>query len=575
MATFTSAGLPNNGQTAHYQISYDTTLSTADGLTRATALFNACEADFNLMSSWFAGVGLVFKFPLPVQIGTGSNGASWSNPSGFQLSFGYVPTVSINPGSGTSANVVRYLLVSEVVEMFMVSKNNQWAESTSFFQGGDEGSKGEGLSRFLGVQFLLANGLGGVPPAGFGVVPTWLNGSRPDFVNNDPDDNKPDVVTGCTTLYMYFLFNQLGFSIPAIINAGASNLAGVFKNLTGQADGWTPFINMVNSNYPQGFFYTPAGDNIFPVSTLTQFFAPNQITCGYSQTTMIFIDRPAMAQVNITLTSDNPGLVQVPATVTIPVGAMSVSVTISSTPQVIPFAPKFVNVHATYAGKTLTAACEVVPPYVVGLSISPASVTCGDSATGTITLNEASLLGPVVVTMINGSPGFATVPVTVTIPQNQKTINFTITTPNIAVAFKTAICSIYATYSGSSASAVLSVVSRVVAPIMNSLTINPTMVSVGQVSRGTVTLVQAVPMAAVITIEALDPAVGPGGPIPTLPGNPSSYASVPPNITIAAGQVTGTFNISTHGTIPLGTKQMVRIMAGGAPVKYATLTVEP
>ena len=67
---------------------------------------------------------------------------------------------------------------------------------------------------------------------------------------------------------------------------------------------------------------------------------------------------------------------------------------------------------------------------------------------------------------------------------------------------------------------------------------------------------------------------GRAGTLP-LPGTPSSYASVPPtSITIPAGQVSEIFTISTHGTIPLGTKQMVRIMAGGAPVKYATLTVE-
>ena len=255
--------------------------------------------------------GTGFKFPLPVQIVNASGGAGWNNPSGFQVALGrahdqHQPGLrdvcecySLPAGVGGDGDVHG-------------SKNNQWAESTSFFQGGDEGSKGEGLSRFLGVQFQLVNGLGGVPPPGFGVVPTWLNSSRPDFVNNDPDDNKPDVVTGCTTLFLYFLFNQLGFSIPAIINAGASNLAGVFKNLTGQPDGWTPFINMVNSHYPQGFTYNPIGDNVFPVSTLTQLFAPNQITCGYSETTLIFIDRPAMAQVNIALTSDNPALVQVP-----------------------------------------------------------------------------------------------------------------------------------------------------------------------------------------------------------------------------------------------------------------------
>jgi len=41
---FTSAGLPNNGQTAHYQISYDS-LSAADGVNRAAGLMGSCEQD--------------------------------------------------------------------------------------------------------------------------------------------------------------------------------------------------------------------------------------------------------------------------------------------------------------------------------------------------------------------------------------------------------------------------------------------------------------------------------------------------------------------------------------------------
>ncbi|WP_353072971.1 hypothetical protein [Tunturiibacter gelidiferens] len=569
---FTSSGLPNNGKTAHYQISYDTTLSPVDGVARALDLFNICEADFALMSGWFAGVNLIFNFPLPVQIVNAFGGASWSNPSGFQLIFGSSPTITIKPASGTSVNVIRYLLVSEVTEMFMVSKNNQWAEPTSLFQGGDEGSMGEGLSRFLGVQFQLANGIGGVPPPGAGVVPVWLNGARPDFVNNDPDDNRPDIVTGCTTLFIYYLFNQLNFSIQQIINAGASNLAGVYQNLTGQPAGWASFIDLVNRYYPPAFSpYTPKGDNIFPVSDLNAFFPPNPITCGYGQTTLISIDRPAMAQVNVVLTSDNPGLVQVPGTVTIPVGGTSAPVTISTTAIPIPFAPQIVNLHASYAGKTITVACEVVPPYLTGLTIAPAKVTCGDNATGTITLSQPSLSGPVVATMLNGST-FANVPATVTIPPGVASQSFVITTPNIPIPFKTAICSIYATYGSSSASAVLLVASRVIAPIMSSLTVFPTTVTIGEISRGTVTLVEAVPMPAVIALEAMDPTVGPGGPLP-LPGSASSIASVPASITIPPGQTVGIFNITTHGIVSPGTHHFVRIVAGGIPLMYAALTV--
>jgi len=44
---------------------------------------------------------------------------------------------------------LRYLLVSEVTEMYMASQGKGSFESTSIFSGADEGSMGESLSRFL------------------------------------------------------------------------------------------------------------------------------------------------------------------------------------------------------------------------------------------------------------------------------------------------------------------------------------------------------------------------------------------------------------------------------------------
>lgn len=157
----TSAGLPNKGRTTHYQISYDDTFSKADGLDRAAALQAKCEQDFTLMSGWFAGVNFEFSFPIAVQVTNATGGASWTDPPDIALAFGYSPTVVIKPGTGTSADFVRYLLVSEVTEMFMASQKKGWYQDTSAFSGADEGSKGEGLSRFLGVQFKIANALPG------------------------------------------------------------------------------------------------------------------------------------------------------------------------------------------------------------------------------------------------------------------------------------------------------------------------------------------------------------------------------------------------------------------------------
>jgi hypothetical protein len=101
---FTSAGLPNGGATAHYQISYDDTFTMADGVTRAAQVVDACEKDFALMQGWFVGVDFEFSFPISVQIVNAPGGASWNSPPNIALPFGYSPTVTINARAGTTPN---------------------------------------------------------------------------------------------------------------------------------------------------------------------------------------------------------------------------------------------------------------------------------------------------------------------------------------------------------------------------------------------------------------------------------------------------------------------------------------
>ena len=67
------------GQTTHFSIYYDD--GVANGAALATELFAHCEADFNLISSWFPGTAFEFSFPLPVQIANQAGGAGWLNPT--------------------------------------------------------------------------------------------------------------------------------------------------------------------------------------------------------------------------------------------------------------------------------------------------------------------------------------------------------------------------------------------------------------------------------------------------------------------------------------------------------------
>jgi hypothetical protein len=242
--TFITAGLTNGGRTNHYTFSYDESLENPRGPepSRTNAVIAACEYDYNLMSQWFGRSDVT---GMDVQVTTQSNGASWNG-------YKNTSTVSLNAQGFRYSNnpaYLRYLIISEVTEIFMMTQNIGW------FQGQNEGSKGEGLSRFLGGQFLAHNGFLNIGVLdNFSVSDLWLNSPRQDFVNFSPDDNQYDAVNGCTTLFIYYLFHQIGFDINQIVGSGSSTLAGVWrklKHITGNTgDPFPHFKELLDHAYP-------------------------------------------------------------------------------------------------------------------------------------------------------------------------------------------------------------------------------------------------------------------------------------------------------------------------------------
>jgi len=255
--TLTTFGLTNGGRTTQYQIQYDDSLSAADGMDRANALIGVCDGDFVLMSNWFGNIGLTVGSPITVNISPGP-----------YASAGWGPPIRLTPGNGSSLTVVRYLLVSEVTEMFMLAQNRGWFDPG----GSNEGSNGEGLSRFLASQFLIARGLG-VSMPGFQLAPSWLNSSRPDWVNNvDVFDHGIDPKTGCSLLFIYYLASQLGYGTEQIIANAAATLAGVYRNLTGDSSNPFPiFKQLLDAAFPSTTSSSipgPNPDNPFPLSSV-------------------------------------------------------------------------------------------------------------------------------------------------------------------------------------------------------------------------------------------------------------------------------------------------------------------
>jgi hypothetical protein len=564
----TVKGLPNNGATKHYRIEYDDAIPGALGL--ALGLQESCEADFALMQSWFGGFDLIAGYPIRVHIANAGGGAEWPNPV---LGLGY--DVTLKPNPAPTVALLRVLLVAEVTEMFMQTQSSAMGGG-GWFQGDDEGSKGEGLSRFLAVQFQIAKNLGSapqVPQPGYALTEGWLNGQRKNYVDSAPDDNQPDQTNGCTTAFIYYLHDQLGFSIGQIIAAAASTLSGVYRKLTGRSDAWESFINLVNSHYPPGMTYNPVGDNLFPVSDLSLLDPPDgEMTTGYDKAIEILVNNPAMAEVVIKLTSDDPSVLTVPESLTInpglPVGGTSATFTLTAVKLPIPFAPKFVTVRADYAGKRLQMTIEVVPPRIGSVTLASNSVVCGNSTTGTVTLARPTLSGPVSIEVISSSPGFATIATSpVTIPTGGQSATFTVHTPNIEIPFSTARSVIVASYAGSSASATLLVNPKIKAGILASLSLLPATIPGGDTTHGTVTLEEAVDTDTVVGLAAID-----GGMLPR-PGAGSSVASVQsPTVTIPRTRTSTEFAIRTE-RLPARESRAVTIVAGAVVTKYARLTV--
>jgi hypothetical protein len=240
-----NTGLPNGGVTTNYKFLYDSALAAPAGPepARTTQAMQSCDADFQLMQGWFTGVTFPFSTPMEADVQTGGGTAGWG------------PPVDLNSTSN-DAGYLRMLLIAEVTEMFMKSQAIALNTSGWFpgYQGnGNEGSIGEGLSRFLAEQFLIESGLGlGEFPSWGWTANSWLTSpNQPDWVNNvDPSGDETSIEIGCSILFIYYLYTQLAFSINQIIAAAASNLAGVYTNLTQDTGNPFPFFQRLLQAYP-------------------------------------------------------------------------------------------------------------------------------------------------------------------------------------------------------------------------------------------------------------------------------------------------------------------------------------
>ena len=249
----------------------------------------------------------------------------------------------------------------------------------------------------------------------------------------------------------------------------------------------------------------------------------------------------------VSLSSNKPSILPVPANVTVPEGASQSVFTLSSNPT---SANATVTIQASL-GTTTTSTSITVTQALASLGVSPNSTVGGGTAHGTVTLTGPAYAGGVVVSLSSSNSSVAAVSSSITVPAGATKATFNVST--MPVAFSTPV-TITANSGGSMKSATLTVT----APVLSSLSLMPSTVVGGASSTGTVKLTGAAPS---------------GGISVSLSSSNPSVATVPSTVTVAAGANSATFSIDT---VAVAGSTSVTITASlSAATKESVLQVKP
>jgi hypothetical protein len=179
------------------------------------------------------------------------------------------------------------------------------------------------------------------------------------------------------------------------------------------------------------------------LSTFT--LAPTSVTGGSNSTGTVTLTGSVSACCAVVqLSSSNPGVASVPASVVVPVGSSQTTFTVT-TSSVTASTP--VTITAS-RGATRTASLTVNPPGPVtpalsSVAVSPSTVTGGASSTGTVTLTAAAATGGAAVSLASSNTAAATTPASVTVPAGQTSATFTVSTAAVTTSTTVTISAMF------------------------------------------------------------------------------------------------------------------------------------
>jgi hypothetical protein len=250
------------------------------------------------------------------------------------------------------------------------------------------------------------------------------------------------IPTGATTAG--FMITTMAVPSPAFIAIGG--------------DIATPQGNFISHRLAQTFLtLLPSGEPIPPppplaVSNLVVNIDP--VTGGNNSTATITLNRLVQGgSFAVNLSSSDPSIVSVPASVPIALGSNNamVSITTRSVTQ-----PVTVTITASAGGATVTDTLSVnpgaAPPpppppppaaTLTTLAVNPTSLVGGNSASGTLTLSGAAPSSGAVIALTSSNPSIVSVPATVTIGAGGSSATFSISTQSVTASTSVTLSATY------------------------------------------------------------------------------------------------------------------------------------
>jgi len=206
------------------------------------------------------------------------------------------------------------------------------------------------------------------------------------------------------------------------------------------------------------------------------------------------------------------------------------------------------------AVRTVNPGTSPPPPGLGSIDINPTTVVGGNASSGTVVLSTGAPFGGAVINLSSSNPSVASVPATVTAPENSFVGSFTISTSPVAA---NTTVTITASYNGTTRSGTLTVTPAGAPQGSLSMLAVTSPITGGSTAQGSVLLTAVAQADAVVSLSSSN----------------ASVASVPSTVTVPAANQVGVFTVSTSA---VSTSTTVTITASfNGVTRTATVTVSP